>query len=320
MAAALPPRVASPDVGTLERAVISTVAYADVFDYPLRALEVQRYLHGVRATGDATAAALAGSAAGGALSQRDGFYTLRGRESLVDVRRARAAHAARLWPTAVRYAHVIAAVPFVRMVAVTGSLAWDNIEQGGDIDYLVVTDPDHLWTCRWLLGALRRVAHVGGTPLCPNYVVSTRALLVTERDLYGAYELARMTPVVGRSIYRRMRRTNTWAARYLPNAIEAPRAPHIPAPSGRPGGSRVLLGLTRLGERALRSRIGAAFERWEMNYRIRKWCRPGAPRGEAAYGLDWCKALTQGHRQDTLNAFAERVRRLGGGEGWGGVG
>src|SRR5690349_4069941 len=234
---AAPPvlRRAPTDSGIIERAVISTVAYGDVFDYPLQALEVHRYLHGVRATADATAAALARcSGPGGALSRREGFYTLRDREHLVDQRRARQANAARLWPAAVRYAHLIATLPFVRMVAVTGSLAWDNVDGDADIDYLIVTEPDRLWVCRWLVAALRRMAHPLGARLCPNYMVTTRALRVAERDLYSAYELARMTPIAGRSMYHRMRRANPWAASLLPNAIEPPRPPGVipPAPNG----------------------------------------------------------------------------------------
>src|SRR6266571_5298698 len=88
--------VAPPDV-QVGQAALRTVAYADVFDYPLNALEVHRYLHATLATVEETEAALATC---GALSRRDGYYTLRGRESLVAVRGRRAASAARLWPAA----------------------------------------------------------------------------------------------------------------------------------------------------------------------------------------------------------------------------
>src|SRR5438132_2265507 len=81
------PRLAAPPASQVEQAAIRAVAYADVFDYPLRAFEVHRYLHGTAATLEATEAALARcTAPGGALSHRDGCYMLRGRESLVAVR------------------------------------------------------------------------------------------------------------------------------------------------------------------------------------------------------------------------------------------
>jgi len=295
-----------------EQAVVRAIVYADVFDYPLQGAEVHRYLHGVAAPWDTTATALARCCAGGkVLRHRDGFYTLPGREGLVDLRRRRAVHAERLWPTAVRYGHVIASLPFVRMVAVTGSLAWDNVKDSGDIDYLVVTEAGRLWLCRWLIAALGRLARLDGVHLCPNYIVSTRALLLTERNLYGAYELARMTPIVGLGTYRRLRRANPWAAAYLPNALEAPPRPpgseRWPVPDRR---GRAWRRLARLGEQALRSPLGSALERYEMAYRIRKRERQESAGGETAYGTDWYKGHTRGHRQRALALFAERLRGL----------
>jgi hypothetical protein len=287
--------------------VLHTVAYSDVFDYPLQADEVHRYLHGARSTVEATAASLAKwSAPGGVLAQRNGFYMLRGREGLVDVRRSRTLHAARLWPAAVYYGHVIAALPFVRMVGVTGSLAWDNIDQGGDIDYLIVTEPDHLWTCRWLVRALARVARLRGVGLCPNYVLSKRALTLGEHNLFAAYELMRMTPIAGFAVYRRLRRANPWAARLLPNAVEPQGHPRL----ARTARKRLLARLPKFGERTLRSPLGALLERYEMNYRIRKMFRMGLVGEETAYGVDSCKAHTSGHRQRTLAAFAQRLDAL----------
>src|SRR5712691_1143470 len=153
------PPLAAPPAPQVEQAAIRTVAYAYVFDYPLHALEVHRYLHGIAATVEATEAALAKCSA---LSRRDGFYTLRGRESLVAVRGRRAARADRLWPAALTYGRVIAGLPFVRMVAVTGSLAWHNVDDEGDIDYMIVTEPGRLWVCRWLIAAVSRAARLAG--------------------------------------------------------------------------------------------------------------------------------------------------------------
>src|SRR6266702_3468362 len=232
----------------LEQAVVRTVVYADVFDYPLQAAEIHRYLHGVAASWDATATALARCCArGNVLSQRDGFYTLAGREALVDLRRRRAVQAERLWPTAVKYGHAIAGLPFVRMVAVTGSLAWDNVNDAGDIDYLIVTEAGRLWLCRWLIAALVRLARLGGVRLCANYVLSTRALALEDRNLYVAYELARMTPIAGRGTYRRMRRANAWSEAYLPNAAPPPRPPFAEVPPTPRWLSRALARLARLG-------------------------------------------------------------------------
>src|SRR2546428_12124889 len=79
----------------IEDAALRAVAYADVFDYPLRATEIHRYLHGVVATPEGTAIALAGCGApGAALRFREGFYTLAGGAGPVPPPRRRRAAAA----------------------------------------------------------------------------------------------------------------------------------------------------------------------------------------------------------------------------------
>src|SRR3989442_7358156 len=295
----------------IEDAALRAVAYADVFDYPLRATEIHRYLHGVVATPEATAMALAGCGApGAALRLREGFYTLVGREGLVDVRRRRAACAERLWPRAVSFGRIIAGLPFVRMVAVTGSLAWDNVERGSDIDYVVVTEPGRVWLCRWLIAALVRLVRLGGVRLCANYVLSTRALGLDDRNLYVAYELARMTPIAGRGTYRRMRRANAWSEAYLPNAMQPPRPPVAEVPPTPRWLSRALARVARLGERALRSPVGSVLERFEMTYRVGKRTRKQGRSAEAAFGPDWFKDHS-GYRQRALAVFAARLRDLG---------
>jgi len=302
-----------PDTSTatetlgIEQAALRSVAYADVFEYPLRATEVHRYLHGVSGTLAMTTEALT-SATGTTLSCTDGFYTLPGREDLVDLRHRRAAHAKELWPAALKYGYLIAGLPFVRMVAVTGSLAWDNVDAGADIDYLIVTEPDRLWVSRWLIAALGRVAAREGVSLCPNYMVSKRALGLVERNLYVAYELARMIPIAGLGMHRRMRQANPWALAYLPNAVEVARPPISLVPPPRP--ARALVSVARLGEQALRSPLGTVLERVERTYRIRKRKTAGITLAESTYGVDWYKAHGD-HRHRALAAFDDRLRSLG---------
>jgi len=302
------------ELQAVRQAAIRAIAYADVFDYPLDAAQVRRYLHGVAATGAATTRALEQSTGpGGPLVHHEGFYALRGREHLVQERRRRAGHATRLWPVAVWYGRLIAKLPFVRMVAVTGSLAWDNVNADGDIDYLVVTEPDRLWVCRWMIAVLTETVRLGGVPLCPNYVISERALTLTDRNLYTAYELAQMKPIAGYETYRQVREVNSWVQTFLPNTPPLEPSPEERWPAHAGMGTQ-LVRAARLLEPVLRTKVGAALERLEMRYRIRKWTRHEANGTETEYGLDCCKAHTSAHKAKILVAFAERVHRLETGE------
>jgi hypothetical protein len=289
-----------PSRAALERAIVQAVAYADVFDYPLTADEIHRYLIGVPASRGMVRAVL-GNGKPEVLSRRGRYFTLEGREAAVETRRARASVAADYWQRAVRYGHTMGNLPFVRMVAVTGALAMDNMADG-DIDYLVVTEPGRLWLCRALIIGLVRMAGFRGTELCPNYFLSEQALALPERSLFTAHEVAQMVPLTGMSTYHRLRALNRWTDAFLPNASGAPRrvAPVEP----RSHRARGLL------ERTLRSRLCSPLERWEMARKIRKLGRRGHGHIEAAFGPDWCKGHFGDHGQVTLSRYEERLRAL----------
>ncbi|RPI30744.1 MAG: hypothetical protein EHM70_13130, partial [Chloroflexota bacterium] len=108
----------------LSTAILQTAAYADVFDYPLTLGEIHRYLIGVRTSKESVEQILLKSPL---LSNSGDYYTLPGRESLTNIRRRRENTASRLWPLAMGYGHIIARMPFVRMLAVTGALAVNNV-------------------------------------------------------------------------------------------------------------------------------------------------------------------------------------------------
>lgn len=288
----------------VRRACIAAVAYGDIFDYPLTAEEVHRYLIGVAASRETVLAALndlAGEPDG--LVERDGFYTLPGREAIVEVRRERARRADALWPHALRYGRLLASCPFARMVAVTGELAMDNVGPDSDIDYFIVTKPGRLWLCRAFAILLVRAAARKGIVLCPNYLLAEHVLELQQRDLYAAHEIAQMIPIAGFETYARFRQVNRWVHDFLPNAAGAPR--HLRAmPHARP--LRVLV------EGALRSPLGGAIERWERQRKVRKLSRMASPDGEASFSADWCKGHNDHHGHLILDAFAVRARSLEG--------
>ena len=299
------------DDASLEMAILHTVAYADIFDYPLTVEEVHRYL-GAPAPLALVGAVVANGAAGsGRLGWRvwDGYVSLPGREEIVHVRRHREQRAQALWPPALRYASLIASFPFVRMVALTGSLALDNADDGTDLDYLIVTAPDRLWLCRSFLLIIVRWARRRGDVVCPNYLVSERALALEQRNLFVARELAQMVPLFGLDVYDRMRAANGWSRAYLPNADGPPGVPtwRIGRARDLPALARPLQGTLEWG---MGSPVGRWLDRWEMRRKTARWRRQYPHQPEAAFGPDWCKGHFDAHGQRILAALAERVQAI----------
>jgi hypothetical protein len=188
------------------------------------------------------------------------------------------------------------------MVAVTGSLAMNNTDEGKDVDYMIVTAPNHLWTCRALSLLVARFAKLEGVSLCPNYLVTTNAMDLKERSLYVAHELAQMIPFSGIEIYREMWQLNSWVNDYLPNALNEPEMPQGLQPA------RSYSVLQKVLETFLSFPIGNWLEKWEMDRKIALLTREQASSFESYFSTDVCKGHIDRHGQKTENVLIKRLQ------------
>lgn len=287
----------------LHAAVLYTLAYSDIFDFPLTLDEIHRYLIGRAASSTEVAAVLSTSELQGQLASDDKFYALAGREYLFALRRKRAALAAELWPQALRFGRLIGSLPFVRMVALTGALVSANVEPGADFDYLIVTKPGWLWLNRAMVLALNKLTKALGlrAELCPNYLITQNVLRLQDEDLFTAQELTRMVPISGFDVYANMRAQNRWTEGLLPNATGAPRG----LGENKHGGQ-----IKRFIEAILSALPFQWLERWEMQRKIAKFARQNILNAETRFSADFCKGHFDGHKQKTLRAFQDRIARL----------
>ena len=281
----------------LSQAVLHTVTYSDIFDYPLTAREIQRYLTGVEASLEEVAHALEE----GPVTRTGSYFTLPGREEIISIRAQREARSRKLLPRALWYGRVLGVLPYIRMVALTGSLAMSNMEEGKDIDYMIVTTPNHLWTCRAFALLVARFARFEGIRLCPNYLITENALALTDQSLYAAHEMTQMIPLSGKEIYTRMRLMNAWTDDYLPNAQGLPE--DFTVANRRSGFQHFLEFISNLFPVRL-------FERWEMNRKIEKLSREQFSSSESRFSEDVCKGHADRHGEKTDHELRIRLQNL----------
>ena len=291
----------------LDAAILRTVLYADVFDFPLTVEELHFYLVFDRPTSAVEVRhALDTSPALTAVLLYDGQYVMLAARAGLAARRAACEQASRrLWPLAARYGRWLARLPFVRMVAVTGALAVRNAASPqDDLDYFLLTEPNRVWLARAFAVLLVRLARLRGVKLCPNYVAASSALKQDRCDLFTAHEVAQMVPLYGLELYWALRAANPWVAAHLPNA-GVPL--HIPA--ARPDAA-VWRVVKRMLEASLNNRLGDALEGWERHRKVRRFASQ-MRRPQSAAQLD--ATQIKGHFNDygcrVLRAYEERLRR-----------
>ena len=291
------------DVRDIRAGILQTIAYSDLFDYPLTVHEIHRYLVGVQATFEDVQHCLRDETlVPRYLSRQSGYFCLTGRESIVQTRLRRAGISARLWRKATRYGWLIATLPFVRMVAVTGTLAVDNAEARDDIDYLIITEPNRLWLVRSLVIGVVYVGRLERLEICPNYLIASNALQQFDRSLFTAHELAQMIPLYGPDMYRQLLQANAWARCFFPNAF------HTQTPTR-------LLTIPALPKRAAERTLGGQLgNRWEARIQGRKipqlQARAHAVGATSAvFTPQQCKGHLADHGHQITQQYAERIHK-----------
>jgi hypothetical protein len=287
-----------------ERAIYSTIAYRDVFDFAPSIDEIHRYLHWVRCGRKDVVQALARGPLVEQYLTTDGrFFALKGRDKILGLRPLRRAMAEEHWPQAMGYARFLANLPHVRMVGLTGSFAADNFAAGGDIDFILLTDTGAMWRARALARTAAFFSRKFGTKmLCPNVFLSMATLALERESLYDAQELAQIVPLFGREAYDELRCANLWSETYLPNADGAPH-------ESRTADRVTLPSLKKFVEWGSNSFLGRSVEQLEAARNMRRFNRGNRFEG-------WTKATRERHslresmKQDIENAWRRRLAAL----------
>ncbi|MCB0155183.1 MAG: hypothetical protein KDF65_10340 [Anaerolineae bacterium] len=296
------PATASPHV----EEALKPILYADIFDYPLTFDEIYRFLE-FKTTRETLRILLDQALADQSIMECDGFYSLADRPHLAAERQERWAAAQDLWPKATHYGHWMATLPFVRMVAVTGSLAVENPRNGvDDIDYLIVTQPGRLWFCRAIIILLVRYAHLRGVHLCPNFLLTENVLYFADNNLFIAREMVQMVPLYGRAAYLSMRQMNAWVVDYLPHGtdLNLQRLDDDLALSQR--------WLKKVGERLLGGTLGDWVETPLQTFQINKHLRLAKKYGaddKVIFTADQCRGHIDGHHNRVMDAYQGRVKK-----------
>lgn len=208
----------------LKESILKTIAYFDLFDFPLTAEEIKEYLfrydkplHIKEVKGT-----LSLMCEEGVIEELKDYFILKDRSQILETRKARKFIAEKLWNRVNLYGQYIRAVPFVQMIAVCNNLAYDNPNQESDIDLFIVIKPKRMWIARLIIslilqfyGVRRHGDKIKGR-FCLSFFVTTnklnmRYLQMKPLDPYLAYWTKFLCPIYGEDIYEKFKKENeTW--------------------------------------------------------------------------------------------------------------
>lgn len=198
--------------------ILSTLAYYDIFTYPLRKREIWLFLQNLY---DHTEFEIALQALvdNSSIFKLDEFYSLQNTYAIVNRRITGNNKAQQLLQTAEKVSSLLSGFPFVRGIAVSGSLSKNFADDRSDIDLFIITSPNRLWLARTLLHCFKKLTFLVNKQhfFCMNYFVDEDHLEIAEKNIYTATEIATLIPLQGNTVFEKFYTRNAWIKMYLPN-------------------------------------------------------------------------------------------------------
>jgi len=204
----------------LNKAIIKTLAFFNIFDYPLTDWEIYKYLWVKDLNKKKYNYGEIKNALNNiySIEQREGFYFLQGKSDLVATRKQRQIISKKKYQRALWIIKVLSLLPFTKMIAVCNTLAYDNVRDDSDIDLFIVTAKNKIWTTRFYVATLLKILHLRPTAenkknkICLNFFITRDNLnlqpLMIEDDVYFTYWFKQVLPVYNDKIFSKLMTEN----------------------------------------------------------------------------------------------------------------
>lgn len=119
----------------------------------------------------------------------------------------------------------LAQIKWIKMIAVSGSVAAHSAKKKDDIDIFIVTEKNRLWLTRFFTVLILKALNKYRTDedfdgkVCPNIFVADQSLAwpLKKRNEYTAHEILLLHPILNRdNTYFDFIKANKWALKYFP--------------------------------------------------------------------------------------------------------
>jgi hypothetical protein len=212
------PAVALQNNATGKESVLRVLAYFDIFHYPLPALKLKSSwinrpiaARWINAWPNCCMKAL--------FFLYQDLYSLQNNPLVIQRRHLGQQRAEKLLKKAMGIGRFLYQFPFVRAVAISGSLSKNFADEKADIDFFIITKANRLWLARTFMHLFKKFTFLTGRQhyYCMNYYIDEDALLLEEKNIFTAIELKTLLPICGEHSTNHFFKANQWADKWLPS-------------------------------------------------------------------------------------------------------
>lgn len=212
-----------------QKAILHTLLYSDIFDFPLTEEELWQGLISDKITDKKILKKnLDYLCRKKIISSENGYYCIHGKEENIKQRQKRKKITVQKFKIAKSIAGYLAYIPTVYFIGLTGRLSHFDADMDDDIDILIITKRNTLWVTRLLVLAALELLNVRRSPndpdpknkICPNLIIDESAVAWPSKkhDLYTAHEITHIIPLfIRKNLYQKFMDKNKWISRFYPN-------------------------------------------------------------------------------------------------------
>ena len=202
----------------IEKLIFQTLAYFDIFNYPLKIDEIRQYCH-KKVKEAELKYFLDQLTIENKIKEEDGFYFLSSNENTCISNRLKKEEFLLAKKEKIkRYAKLISGFPFVESAFISGSVSKGLLDKDGDVDYFIIAKANRVWLCRSLLIIFKKIALLNSRKyFCVNYFIDSNNLAVPDKNLFVATEITSLQPIDNKEINRKFYSANSWITEYFPN-------------------------------------------------------------------------------------------------------
>jgi len=296
-------------VAEIKKNILATLAYFDVFNYPLTREEIGLFLP-VKCDPIAFDMAMTCLVGCRLIYRFDRFYTLKNDPYLIKRRNDGNQKAAEMIKTARKVGNILIRFPYVRGIAISGSLSKNFADAESDIDLFIVTAPNRMWVARTLMHLLKKLTFLVNREhyFCMNYYIDEQQLEIAEKNIYTATEVVTLIPIQGDTTFADFFAANAWTRNYLPNHIM--RVSTAKSLSKRPLKSLIEWLLNnRLGELLDNKLMRITASRWEQKTREKRLNDHGMLLAMAT-GKHYAKPDPKNFQINLISRYETRIAQL----------
>lgn len=212
----------------MEKAILKTLIYYDIFNFPLKAWEIHKWLIEKDASLKQVENSLKSLIKKSKIKKQNDYYFLAARKKLVRERELKEL-SSRHHLTIAKYISILfKLIPWIKLVGISGSLSMMGSSKKDDIDLFVITGKNRIWISRLLLIFINSLTGLRRTrrekilsahgKICINLILDTESLEQNKKNIYVAHEVLQTKILWQRDeIYSDFLHTNFWAFKFLPN-------------------------------------------------------------------------------------------------------